>query len=226
MLRVLWAAFMCWVGLVSKRWPSIEVVVMQGKHGERSGLELVPILVEERKGAPHILGADGDELDPIVPAFNVHAAHWSRESNRRFVVVADRSAILEGNQQLFLDFSNPAGKPVSVDYYGERIEYPLKIDRFEFVDSQTEPSIRIADLLAGIAAEAATPMANRERPSPYQKDLMQSVIARNLVLNAMWPTSDVTPESLNASGHTEVNPASVAADFIQSVYRSTGNASP
>lgn len=130
--------------------------------------------------------------------------------------------ILERSQQVFLDFSNPNGKPVSVDYYGDRIEYPLKIDRFEFVDSQMEPSVRVADLLAGIAAEAATPMANRERPSPYQKDLMQAVIARNLVLNAMWPTRDVTPERLNAADHTEVNPASVAAEFLDSVHRVTG----
>jgi hypothetical protein len=194
---------------------------LEQRHGEDGGLELVPVLVEERAGAPHIRGADIDELDPIVPAFNVHAGHWSRESSCRFVVVADRSAILERNHQVFLDYSNPAGRPITADYYGQRIEYPLKIERFSFVDSQSEPSVRLADLLAGIVAEAAAPMANRETPTPYQRDLRRAVLDKKLLLNAMWPSTDVTPESLNAVGHTHLNPASIAADFLHSVHQAT-----
>lgn len=192
---------------------------LERTRGERGGLELAPLLMEEALGSPNIRGASADELDPIVPAFNVHASHWSQESSTRFIVVADHSVTLERNQQIFLDYSDLSGKPVVADYYGEKIEYPLKIERFEFVDSQTEASVRLADLLAGVAADAATPLVRLEKPSPYQKTLIKGIVDRKLVLNALWPTQDVTPESLGAEEPTDVNPASIAVDFLGSVHQ-------
>ncbi len=186
---------------------------------EQGGLELVPVLEEERRGAPNILGASADALDPIVPAFNMHVAHWSRESNKRFVVVSDHSSILERNQQVFLDFSNPSGEPMSANYYGETIKYPLKIQQFEFADSRAEASLRVVDLLAGIAADAANPRANQEAASDYQRRLITTLFEKNLILGALWPSRDVTPESLDAVEETAVNPADIAAKFLSSVRR-------
>lgn len=193
---------------------------LERTRGEDGGLELVPLLVEEASGSTNIHGASTDELDPIVPAFNVHASHWSQESSTRFTVVADHSVTLERNQQVFLNYSDPAGKPVVADYYGEKIEYPLKIANFEFVDSRTEPSVRLADLLSGIAADAVAPMVRMEKQSGYQRMLIERIIDQKLVLNALWPSPDVTPESLNAEAATDVNPATIAADFLKSVHRS------
>lgn len=195
---------------------------VEEKHGEDNAAQLIPILYEEHLGAPNLRSGRTDELDPIVPSFMVHAAHWSRESNQRFAVVSDDSSTLERNQQVFLDYSNPLGTPMSADYYGDKIEYPLKIDRFEFVDSQTQPSIRIADLLAGIASDAFTPMANRERQSPYQKSITQPLLDHGLILNALWPGDDVTPEALNAASESQVNPVQVAVDFVTSVKAASG----
>jgi hypothetical protein len=195
---------------------------IERKHGAKNAEMLLPLSLEEAMDAPNIRSAVSDELDPIVPSFMMHAAHWSQILPDRFTVVSDDSSTLENNQQVFLDYSNPLGTPVTANYHGQRIEYPLKVDAFRFVDSQTEPCIRVADLVAGIAAEAFGPMANLEKPSLHQKKLAQLMIEKKLVLDAIWPSSDVTPESLGADDESDVNPAALAADFLQSVRGATG----
>lgn len=190
---------------------------IEQKHGKDNALPLVPILFEQMQGGGNLVSANIDELDPIVPAFKVHADHWSKLSPDRFIVVSDDSSTLQRNQQVFLDYSDPDGTPVTADYHGYQISYPLKIDAFRFVDSATAPSVRIADLLAGVAADAFAPRANQEEQSEYQKALQALLFEKELILNAIWPSDDVTPESLNATGESSVDPVDVSASFLKSV---------
>jgi hypothetical protein len=187
------------------------------KHGSEFADFLLPIFAEERAQAKHILNATIDELDPIIPSFMVHAHHWSAISNEMVEVVSDDSSALERWKEVCLEFSDPAGGTVSAEYYGQRIEYPLKLQSFRFVDSAAEPCVRVADLIAGGLADSVTPIANRTIQSAYQKAIFSKLSEREILLGAMWPATDVTPEALDAEGEAKANPAQIASQFLKKV---------
>ena len=188
------------------------------RQGTASAEILLPIFVEERSGANNIIHASVDALDPVVPNFMVHAHHWSIALSEMFEVVADDSSVLERWEDVCLEFSDPAGGHVSAEYYGQRIEYPLKVQSFRFVDSASEPSVRITDLIAGAVADSLTPLACKTGQSQYQQAIFKAIMDKDILLGGIWPSAEVTPEALDAGSKTDVHPAQIGAEFLQRVH--------
>ncbi len=189
---------------------------IEKKHPKCGDL-LLPLKMEAMEGAPHVQSASFDELDPIIATFMNHVRHWRGINTQRMGIVADESKTLRRNEQMFMDLSNQTVGSVSKEYYGHRLEFPLPIDSFRFVDSRHEPSVRVADLLAGIAVDAFAPLVRRESPTDYQRKLQEALFGRELVLGALWPSDDVTPEALEAEAPQGVDPAAVVSEFLHRV---------
>jgi hypothetical protein len=77
--------------------------------------------------------------------------------------------------------------------------FPMNVFSSRFADSATTPQLQVCDILAGATSEFVRHQARSSEDSDYLQALDEAGILR-LVRDAMWPSTDVTPEALGRKG--------------------------
>lgn len=160
-----------------------------------------------------------DELDPIVPAYYIVVNHWGTHIGSYFELISDESKVLAKERDRMLAFSNPNLKSVSVGYDRRKMNYPLKVSDIIFVDSTTHRQVQIADILSGAIANAAKARTKGELQSgTFARDVFELCFAKELIIDAVWPNHEVTPEELGTdkdSRPDDVDAATYAAMIMK-----------
>ncbi|MFC3626991.1 DUF3800 domain-containing protein, partial [Vogesella amnigena] len=94
---------------------------------------------------------------------------------------------------------DPAIESAIIGYDRRSFEFPLKATGISFADSVDHPALQLADLIAGATMYWAS-WLTREGNDEFA-DSLEAAGIRRFVFQTVWPSEDVTPETL---GTTEV----------------------
>jgi hypothetical protein len=75
----------------------------------------------------------------------------------------------------------------------------MNVIQTRFGDSAQEPQLQICDVLAGACASVFRFDSRSQRDVDYRAKLLDAGIEK-LILGGLWPSTDVTPESLGRKG--------------------------
>jgi hypothetical protein len=135
------------------------------------------------------------ELDPLIPAYYVLVNHWGRALGRNYDVHADRSKVLAAERERLLALGNESIAPVVAGFDRRTMDFPLKVSDIIPVDSTEEKQVQLADVLAGALAGAMKALAKRAREE-FEDEIRPLMVEKRLVVDAMWPDSEVDPVKL------------------------------
>jgi hypothetical protein len=153
--------------------------------------------------------ADITALDPAPTSFVLHCAAWGSYFGQEFDLVHDESKPMRRQQQLLSYLMAKDEPEVEVGYDYRKMTLPLKASGIRFANSKTIRQLQVADIIAGASAYWAVGLAGANVDRDFHKDLDTGGL-RNLIINAIWPSSDVTPKELG----TEEIGGTNAVDYV------------
>ena len=154
------------------------------------------------------------ELDPIVPSYHHLCDAWSKTLCTNFYIEADESKALAHTKPLLMTFSDPELAEHHQDYYGAGYSYPLKVTDITPVSSDGNRGVQFADIVAGAHAHFGTRLSLRTVLDPYVSALRDVILAKGLPILTLWPSTDVTPQALEADGPMSSDPVEYAGRIL------------
>jgi hypothetical protein len=159
---------------------------------------------------PHL---SSNELDPVIPAYHTLSDAWGKTLSETFIILADESKALAQERDLLLRFADEGLREHTVGPPTRNLTYPLKVADIVTTTSHSSRSVQIADLFAGIAGYAFTPMANQTSAEGVAQDFL-SRLAEKVWMDGIIPSRDVTPEQLGMEDYVGVDPADYGARIL------------
>lgn len=157
---------------------------------------------------------DKSSLDPLIPALFNQFVEWGKEYPRGFHVIHDDSKTLASQRELFEDFMKKfSGKEIELGYDRRKFSLPLRGKSLKFGMSHNYCQLQVADVVASAVSYWANGMARGEENDAFFKRLNQLGL-RKLIINLIWPSTEVTPESLRTIHSGGLNAADGGAYFL------------
>jgi hypothetical protein len=175
---------------------------------------LSPILVSKIIIEEILHGIDYLSLDPAIPALFNHCAAWGEALNEDFVVVHDTSKPIKAQIDIFNRLMNKEIQTVEIGYDRRKIKIPLKSREIQFGDSKHFDQLQASDLIASATAYVTNAIAlgQEDEFSAMLKDCG----IEELMINAVWPAPEVSPEELGTTESGGINAADYLAKLVLS----------
>lgn len=143
-------------------------------------------------------------LDATLSCFNAHCQFWADRYKMPFDVTFDQSKQIEYWNDLieFLIQHLPEGE---VGYGSRKYKYPLLIKELTMNDSKISTQLQLADLFASSLNLLFTDWS-RGTESEFSSEIDKSLLHRYAHELKMWPSTEVTPEALDMTDGSGVNP--------------------
>ncbi len=139
--------------------------------------------------------ADNTAIDPAVTSFVTHLAYWSTQLNREFDLVHDVSKPLEQQEEMLSYLMSKDKTEIEVGYDRRKYKLPFKTSGIQFGNSKQIKQLQIADVIAGAGSYWCRGFTHEGIDKNFAQALEQSGI-RDLVINCIWPSDEVTPAEL------------------------------
>lgn len=153
-------------------------------------------------------------LDPAVPSFVVHCDSWGAQFGRDFDVVHDASKPIEHEKEILHILMAKDEQEVLVGYDIRKVTMPLRATGIQFADSKDVLQLQVADVFASALANWGHKIANRTIDDGFWREL-NSLELRKLLINGIWPSHDVTPQSLNMEEVGGINTLDYTRELIE-----------
>ena len=155
---------------------------------------LVPVL-ELRSSTQLFRTIMKDEMNPALPSFVVLLDYWGQTLADRFEAVCDESKALDEQRDLLEGLSDLQNRTAVVGYDRRKMRFPLPMSVLRFADSKIEKQIQLADVVAGCLACGLRAKRIGDHQG-FEFDMLQVVAEKGLVVDGMWASADISPESL------------------------------
>jgi hypothetical protein len=153
------------------------------------------------------------DLDPAILSIFFLITYWSDIYTEGFNIFHDDSKPVYAVRSTLQSFFAPNSASSNIGFDSRKFQFPLKAQSLEFVNSRSNPSIQLADLIAGATSYWAQRVANGE--SDEFSELLQDAGVKSLVGKVIWPTDDVTPEALGTVGFDGIDPIAFMTNYLQ-----------
>jgi hypothetical protein len=111
---------------------------------ELGALLTTRVVVEADLSAFH-----ANSLDPAIPSFFMHASTWTARLQTVFDVIHDSSKPIRNEQLVLEAMMSTREQPKAIGYDRRKMQFPISATGISFKDSKSEPSIQLADIIAG-----------------------------------------------------------------------------
>ena len=158
---------------------------------------------------------DKTMLDPLIPSLFNQFVDWGEDYPKGFHVIHDESKALGAERQLFEDFMSQFSnvKKMKLGYDRRKFDLPLLGKSLGFGNSHDHSQLQVADVLASSLSYWANCVSRGEKEDEFFKKL-DKLNFRKLIINVIWPSLDVTPESLGTMHDGGINAATGSAYFL------------
>lgn len=153
------------------------------------------------------------DLDPLSPCLFFQGVAWGGKYPDGFHLVHDESKTLKANKALLEEFMQWTTSEIEIGYDRRKFKLPLKAKSLNFADSEAFPQIQVADVIASAVSFWAQGVAIGEADDPFFLAL-NKLNFRELLVNVVWPSLDVSPEALGTVHDGGTNPADASASFL------------
>lgn len=167
-----------------------------------------PILASEELIAEVLSSNDYRSLDPAIPGFVDHCARWGEQLGA-FDLIHDSSKPLFAEKDMLELLMDPNDAQQLIGHDRRRLLFPLKSRGITFADSKSDVRLQVADLMASAAVFWANGCPGGRTDKKLWTMLDRADINR-FTINALWPSTNVTPEEMGTDSGYGVN----AADYI------------
>lgn len=142
-------------------------------------------------------------LDITLSCFVSHCNFWAEENKNPFDVVFDSSKQIDYWKDMikFLTDKLPSQE---VGYGSRKYKYPLLINSIEMVNSKSEIQIQFADIMSS-SLNYTYSCISKNSVDDFSSQIEKSRLFETSG-NAIWPTTLVTPEDLDMTDDTGINP--------------------
>lgn len=165
---------------------------------------------------------DRTALDPLIPTLFNQFIDWGKEYQKGFHVVHDESKTLNSEREIFEDFMTKFSRDeMEVGYDRRKFNLPLKGRSLSFGTSHTYPQLQVADVISSSVSYWANCVSKGEVEDEFFQALDQLNL-RRLIINVVWPSLDVTPQSLGTVHEGGINPANGSAYFLMKARANRG----
>ncbi len=149
-------------------------------------------------GFEHVKQLPKHVLDLGLPGLAVLGHRWRSLHPGPWQAVYDDSSMMAKQAWLWEAMSSPQLDPAT--FHGPDIVqiFPMNVTATRFAKSEHEKQIQLCDILSGAAATSLRAFAEN-RPTPFAERIIAAGIEK-LVIGGMWPSPDVTPESVGKKG--------------------------
>jgi hypothetical protein len=174
---------------------------------------LAPFLVAERSIGEILENIDYLTLDPAIPSFFNHCVAWGEQYGAEFDVLHDESKPLYKERdtlRLFMDKTIPA---TEIGFDRRKFVFPLKAKSLDFGNSRMFRQLQMADLVASASAYLYSCRANVAM-NDFSQALETEAQLDRFVINAIWPSKDVTPAALETDQEGGINAVDYIADVL------------
>ena len=144
-------------------------------------------------------------------------SHWSDRTGQALNIIHDESSALAREQRVW-DALLDADVPHAVVGRDRRtIRFPLRVNSINRAKSQDHLQLQLVDLLAGAVAAH---FRNRVYgDTNYRADYIKKldaldILGSELIINMIWPTSQVSPEELGTDGRVLKDSATHIAQIL------------
>jgi hypothetical protein len=143
-------------------------------------------------------------FDPAADDFTALMQAWMSNTAGQFAVMHDRSKPLKQSEALLRAYMSNA--PTRFIGYGVRKqELPLRVSELEFADSEANPPLQLADVLAGAVVDWCLVNSGKRPRSEYHLRLASTRLPE-LCVGTMLPSREFTASTapLPASGEVSL----------------------
>jgi hypothetical protein len=158
--------------------------------------------------------ADVVMLDPAVPSFVVHCDSWGAQLGRDFDVVHDASKPIEHEKEILHMLMAKDEQEVLVGYDIRKFTMPLRATGIQFADSKDVLQLQVADVFAGAFAYWGHKIADGTIDDSFWRELNSLELGR-FTIKGIWPSRDVTPQSLNMEEIGGINTVDYTSELIK-----------
>ena len=166
---------------------------------------MLPLALSEEIIFEVLPNNDKFSLDPIVPSLFALAYHWGKKYPEGFILKTDESKTLTLKQDELKMFMADHLDGITIGYDSRRHPARLPVRKIVFCPSENEPSIQVADIVAGVVMRYGAPFAGlasgKERSDQLAQFDPDAFMAGNV-----WPTRDVTPDQLGTRHEGGIHP--------------------
>ncbi len=153
-------------------------------------------------------------LEPAIPALFQHINEWGKRKNSRFRVVHDRSKPVLASQGDFQSMMALTGEQSQqIGYDRRKLHFPLRATSLEQGDSSLLPQIQVADLCAGALNHFLKCQVDGRLDD--LATAVRDVGCIEWVIDAVAPSTDVTPQGLGTDSADGVNPVDAIAEYFR-----------
>ena len=183
---------------VFNEWQKLAVLILthlENAHPNAADFFAPVLLMQDCNELFRTLSAD--ELDPLVPAYEVIVDYWGKAKGHVFDVLADESKALAGVRGHLLSLADPNLKPFSAGYDRRKIDFPLKVADIMPVDSTAFRQVQLADIISGALNNAARARTKGVLQSgTFAREVFEICLSKKIIINSMWPSHELDPAKL------------------------------
>jgi hypothetical protein len=150
-------------------------------------------------GHDHVLGVPERVLDIALPGLVQLGHGWNQRHPGPWELVHDQSSNMAKQKWIWDAYSAATMPPATFDAPGVVAQFPMNVLQTRFADSVQQKQLQICDVLAGACSAVLRFDRNEPGDAAYREKLLEAGID-NLVLAGLFPSTDVTPESLGRKG--------------------------
>lgn len=211
----------CFIEMVKKRDPDSiatfydSISMLKSSCSNESFIDDLDLILATRRfidGA--LINVDRTNLDPLIPTLFNQFVEWGEEYPKGFHLIHDDSKTLASEREIFEEFMTKfSGSNIELGYDRRKFKLPLKGKSLSFGTSHSYPQLQVADVIASAVSYWANGVARGEKEDEFFKKLDQ-LNFRKIIISLIWPTLDVTPESLGTVHDGGINAANGGAYFL------------
>lgn len=147
-------------------------------------------------------------IDPSISCFIDLTQHWMNQYPKEELLIChDKSNILQQHEYYIDTLCNIKSTPKRVGYGDYKYTFPMKIKDLTFVDSKTNPSVQLCDLVS--SALAFTWRSYTEPKDDFEKEL-KKILNNFQCTTIVSPSKNVLPDPTKKKNKKDIN----AVDYI------------
>jgi hypothetical protein len=173
---------------------------------------LTPILVSQRLIGKILAWVDKNSLDPAIPTFVRHCALWGERFGGAFDLVHDASKPIFQEKDTLEGLMSRGEEEHLIGYDRRTFIFPLRARGIQFGRSEDDPRLQVADLVAGACANCMASLISPAKNQALFEEMATNV--NRFVLDAIWPTPDVSPQELGTEYAGGINAIDHMAEFL------------
>ncbi|BDQ35121.1 DUF3800 domain-containing protein [Pseudodesulfovibrio portus] len=176
------------------------------------------LMWDQQEGHQGILTLPSKALDDTISMELQLMNMWATTStDKSFELTHDQSGMIAAHKDVWGILTSPDIAETVVGRDSRLMYFPLRVKETKLGDSKNWVGLQLVDLIAGAVTRVANWYAKGQPEDNYAESLNDIIDFNDTsIFSGLWPSTNVTPESLNAEGGLVRDPIEFMVNLLAS----------